>query len=66
MFKEPNQVSPCNHNCIIDPDTHLCKGCFRTIDEIIRWQLYSVEEKNKILNKVEIRRDDLIQHQKPS
>jgi predicted Fe-S protein YdhL (DUF1289 family) len=48
--------SPCNNECIIDPVTHLCKGCFRTIEEIIRWSFISDKERNEILLKVEKRK----------
>jgi uncharacterized protein len=30
-------ASPCISHCQIDADTRLCKGCWRTIDEIIAW-----------------------------
>jgi predicted Fe-S protein YdhL (DUF1289 family) len=29
--------SPCIKVCVIDPDSGLCKGCLRTLDEIGRW-----------------------------
>lgn len=29
--------SPCNKVCRIAPDTELCLGCARTIDEIAGW-----------------------------
>ena len=29
--------SPCISLCVMDPDTDLCQGCQRTIDEIIDW-----------------------------
>jgi len=51
--------SPCNNECIIDPVTHLCKGCFRTMEEIIRWSFLSSEERNEILQKVEKRKSSL-------
>jgi hypothetical protein len=49
-------ASPCNKGCIMDPDTHFCKGCFRTIEEIIRWQFLTPEEKNNILSLAEQRK----------
>ena len=53
------QLTPCNKHCIMDPVTHYCKGCFRTIEEIIRWQFLNEDEKNKILHKVEVRKTTL-------
>lgn len=29
--------SPCVNLCTIDPDTRLCLGCRRTLDEIAAW-----------------------------
>lgn len=29
--------SPCISICRMDPDTELCQGCFRTLDEIAAW-----------------------------
>jgi predicted Fe-S protein YdhL (DUF1289 family) len=29
--------SPCINVCEIAPDTGLCRGCLRTIDEIANW-----------------------------
>ena len=29
--------SPCISLCEMAPDTGLCRGCLRTIDEIVRW-----------------------------
>lgn len=57
MYKEEHVPSPCNNNCIINFDTKLCKGCFRTIDEIISWSTVSNEEKRKILELVDYRKE---------
>ena len=29
--------SPCVNLCTMDPDTGLCRGCLRTIAEIVQW-----------------------------
>ncbi|KFI05208.1 hypothetical protein JN27_22360 [Massilia sp. BSC265] len=29
--------SPCINVCQMEPDTKLCRGCLRTIDEIVAW-----------------------------
>lgn len=29
--------SPCINVCQMDPATGLCRGCMRTIDEIVAW-----------------------------
>lgn len=56
MLSRQTQSSPCNKNCIMDSVTHLCKGCFRTIEEIIQWMHSSEKVKNEILHKVELRK----------
>lgn len=30
-------ASPCINVCQMDPASGLCRGCFRTLDEIARW-----------------------------
>lgn len=32
--------SPCNSVCKMDESSSLCKGCRRTIDEIVAWSSY--------------------------
>ena len=56
--------SPCKSDCYIDQQTNLCRGCFRTIDEIIRWANLSTEEKEKILQKIKTRTSSLQTEQK--
>ena len=33
----PHVPSPCQSVCIMHPETGLCEGCLRTIDEIAAW-----------------------------
>jgi predicted Fe-S protein YdhL (DUF1289 family) len=46
--------SPCINVCQMVPETGLCQGCMRTIDEIVAWGSASDEVKRAIW--VEIRR----------
>jgi predicted Fe-S protein YdhL (DUF1289 family) len=46
--------SPCINLCQIEPDTGLCRGCMRTIDEIIAWSRASDDDKRAVW--AEIRR----------
>lgn len=62
MYKEEHVPSPCNNNCFMDFETKLCKGCFRTIDEIISWANISSEEKRQILVKVRHRKEIIPKH----
>lgn len=45
-------ISPCDGNCHIDTLTNCYKSCFRTINEIINWAVYSEDEKKKFLKKL--------------
>jgi hypothetical protein len=50
--------SPCVGVCRIDPDTGLCQGCARTLDEIAGWQSYHADEKLRVLARVCKRNQD--------
>lgn len=40
-------------------DGELCVGCYRTLDEIVRWSSASDDDKREILAAVAQRRDDV-------
>jgi predicted Fe-S protein YdhL (DUF1289 family) len=40
--------SPCISICRMDPDTELCQGCFRTLEEIAAWGMASEDEKREL------------------
>lgn len=48
--------SPCVNVCRMDPDTGLCRGCLRTLDEIAAWAASSDESRLAILAAVARRR----------
>ena len=39
--------SPCVQICVIHPDTRLCAGCARSIDEIGAWSRMSADERRE-------------------
>lgn len=41
--------SPCVRNCCLDGND-ICLGCFRSIDEILRWSSSTNVEKNQIIH----------------
>lgn len=57
MYTNQEVLSPCNNNCNMDFDTKLCKGCYRTLEEIMSWSTAHYEEKKKILELVEYRKE---------
>lgn len=53
-------ASPCIGVCMMDPNTKLCDGCFRTLDEIGAWWDYTPGEKRTVLTQLAERRQKLI------
>ena len=41
--------SPCVNVCVMDPRRGLCRGCYRTLDEIARWAGMTDAERDHIL-----------------
>ena len=41
--------SPCVNTCNILPDSKYCKGCKRTIVEIVNWTKFSDEQRDNIM-----------------
>lgn len=54
---EENIKSPCRNICKYNSH-RICVGCFRTLEEIVRWPSYSNDEKRNILEQVAVRRAD--------
>jgi predicted Fe-S protein YdhL (DUF1289 family) len=48
--------SPCIKVCVIDPDTRLCTGCARSIDEIAGWAAMTDGERRRIMGELPARR----------
>lgn len=49
-------ASPCDGTCTIDDSTGWCRGCGRTIDEIVRWGASSAAERAAVLAVLPARR----------
>ena len=49
--------SPCISVCELD-EHQICRGCLRSVDEIMRWSRAGDEEKRSILALVEQRRSE--------
>ena len=43
-------MSPCTNICRIAPESGLCLGCLRTLDEIARWSTLSNGERQAVLD----------------
>ena len=59
----PSTASPCNGFCEMHSKTKLCKGCLRTMQEIISWQMYTDAQKREVLHKVMERKKKLRHNQ---
>ena len=44
--------SPCNKVCVMNEASGLCRGCYRTLDEIASWGMMSDEEKVEVIGKL--------------
>ncbi len=52
MSLPPDHVaSPCVKVCALDPISGLCRGCFRTLQEIADWLEMTAEEKRATLER---------------
>ncbi len=49
IWKRDEIQSPCVKLCAIHPDTGLCTGCARSLDEITSWSKMSDAERNHII-----------------
>jgi uncharacterized protein len=48
-------VSPCINVCQMNPETGLCMGCLRTLDEIAGWLDFSDARKREVLAQIAAR-----------
>ena len=49
-------VSPCIKVCVVDGESELCLGCFRTLTEIAAWSRFPAEERARIMQDLPGRR----------
>lgn len=54
-FLPDDPPSPCIGVCVINPQTQLCEGCSRTLDEIAAWWDYTPNQKRRIIKQLEER-----------
>ncbi|HEY2177356.1 MAG TPA: DUF1289 domain-containing protein [Caulobacteraceae bacterium] len=58
MFKPDGPiVTPCVKVCIVDGESGLCLGCFRTLGEVARWSALSEVERSVLMTELPGRRD---------
>ncbi|SFQ96129.1 DUF1289 domain-containing protein [Poseidonocella sedimentorum] len=49
VWRRAEIESPCVKLCVIHPETGLCAGCARTLDEIAGWTGFAPEKRAQIL-----------------
>ncbi|HXV01672.1 MAG TPA: DUF1289 domain-containing protein [Caulobacteraceae bacterium] len=49
-------VTPCVKVCIVDGESGLCLGCFRTLGEVARWSALSERERDVLMEELPSRR----------
>ncbi len=54
LFKKKIK-SPCQLICTIDADS-ICVGCYRSTDEIAKWDSFTEEQKQKVMENITQRR----------
>jgi predicted Fe-S protein YdhL (DUF1289 family) len=42
-------ATPCTGVCCMDNETGLCKGCYRTLQEITNWVNYTDQERLEVI-----------------
>ena len=50
--QRPVVESPCVRLCVIDPETRLCEGCRRSLDEIAAWGRMTPAQRREIMAKL--------------
>ena len=49
VWKRDEPESPCVKICVVNPESGLCVGCRRSIDEISRWARMSADDRRAVL-----------------
>jgi predicted Fe-S protein YdhL (DUF1289 family) len=57
LWKRDEIESPCVQICVVHPETRICTGCYRTIDEITDWSRMTAQTRRDIMNDLPARAD---------
>jgi uncharacterized protein len=57
MSDDDDVPSPCLRICVVDATRDVCRGCYRTLDEISKWSGYTRAEKLALLSVLARRRE---------
>lgn len=56
MMQPPPIATPCVQVCIVDGESGLCLGCYRTLAEVAAWTRFSDAERHEIMTGLAARR----------
>lgn len=61
-MSEPRQPpapirTPCVKVCVVDGESGLCLGCYRTLQEVASWARFSEAERDRLMDELPMRRD---------
>ena len=59
LWKRDEIESPCVQICVVHPETRICTGCYRTIDEITDWSRMTPEARRNIMDDLPARANQL-------
>jgi len=59
LWKRDEIESPCVQICVVHPETRICTGCYRTIDEITDWSRMTPEARRDVMDDLPTRADQL-------
>lgn len=59
MLRVDDAASPCIGVCQMDADDHYCTGCLRTRDEIARWSMLGIAQRQMLNARLAERRAQL-------
>ncbi|MCC5961222.1 MAG: DUF1289 domain-containing protein [Rhodobacteraceae bacterium] len=49
VWKRDEIESPCINVCVIHPESRLCTGCLRSIDEISQWSRMTPQARQSVM-----------------
>jgi len=55
VWKRDEVESPCIKICVVHPESRLCTGCLRSIDEIGGWSRMTPQERRAVMDELPTR-----------
>ena len=52
VWKRDEVESPCIQICVVHPETRLCTGCNRSIEEISKWSKMTAQTRQSIMDEL--------------